>query len=304
MYNYDYDGTLIGFTLYSQGYTFDYIYVMNQLGDITHIITTSGTVAVEYKYDAYGNVVEVIGDANIANANSFRYRSYKYDIETDLFYLNSRYYNPEIGRFINADGLIGQTGNVKSTNMFAYCTNNPIAYTDPTGYFTGVEEFVGLALLLVAYVVVAIGVYVGLVETGVMDDFNNFLDGIITDLKDLVQSAARVISETVNGVITTVKANIRNRIYEYHHIVPQTAALCLGARDILVNKVDIPIDSMENIIILEYGTHRHLHTAAYYMHVESVITAAYIEGQSFFMNKLRVEAALAELRLEIRMGLW
>jgi len=62
-------------------------------------------VVVEYKYDAYGNVVEIVGDANIANANSFRYLSYKYVSETDLYYLNSRYYNPEIGSFVNADGL-------------------------------------------------------------------------------------------------------------------------------------------------------------------------------------------------------
>ena len=176
-------------------------------------------------------------------------------------------------------------------------------FTDPTGYFTGVAEMIGATLLLVIYVVIVVVVYIGLVETGVMDDFNNFLDGIITNLKDMVQHAAKIISETIDGVITTVKAKIRNRNYDYHHIVPRNAFLCSGARDVLAN-VGIPIDSNENLIILDYGNHRHLHTTAYYMHVESVITSAYIEGEPDFVNRLRVQAALARLRLEILMGVW
>ncbi|MGD9909836.1 MAG: RHS repeat-associated core domain-containing protein [Candidatus Izemoplasmatales bacterium] len=155
LYNYDYYGTIIGFTLYSQGYTFDYIYVMNQFGDITHIITTSGTVAVEYKYDAFGNVVKVIGDAYIANANSFRYRSYKYDTETSFYYLKTRYYNPEISRFINSDGLLGRDTSLKSTNMYAYCENNPIAYVDPEGESILLTLTVILVSSLVAFCVVA-----------------------------------------------------------------------------------------------------------------------------------------------------
>ncbi len=56
------------------------------------------------------------------------------DVETGLYYLNSRYYNPEIGRFINADGLIGETGKLLSHNMYAYCGNNPVMRVDPSGY--------------------------------------------------------------------------------------------------------------------------------------------------------------------------
>jgi RHS repeat-associated protein len=57
------------------------------------------------------------------------------DVETSLYYLNSRYYNPEIGRFINADGLVGPIGGILTHNMYAYGLNNPVMNTDPSGYF-------------------------------------------------------------------------------------------------------------------------------------------------------------------------
>ncbi|MBR5827037.1 MAG: RHS repeat-associated core domain-containing protein, partial [Clostridia bacterium] len=65
-----------------------------------------------------------------------RYRGYVYDSETGLYYLQSRYYDPETGRFLNADDVdyIGISGTVISFNSFAYCGNNPIMYVDPTGY--------------------------------------------------------------------------------------------------------------------------------------------------------------------------
>lgn len=66
--------------------------------------------------------------------NPYRYRGYRYDSETGLYYLQSRYYNPEWGRFINADAIIGQTGELLGHNMFAYCKNNPINLKDPSGF--------------------------------------------------------------------------------------------------------------------------------------------------------------------------
>ena len=67
--------------------------------------------------------------------NPFRYRGYYYDIETGLYYLNSRYYDPEIGRFISPDDIsyLGANGDLISYNLYAYCSNNPVNYQDPTG---------------------------------------------------------------------------------------------------------------------------------------------------------------------------
>ena len=66
--------------------------------------------------------------------NPYRYRGYRYDTETGLYYLNSRYYNPEWGRFINADALAGQVGELLSHNVFAYCQNNVANMGDPSGF--------------------------------------------------------------------------------------------------------------------------------------------------------------------------
>ena len=94
---------------------------------------------VEYKYNAWGTQLSRTGElANtLGYANPFRYRGYIYDSETGMYYLRSRYYNPEIGRFLNEDGAI--IPGLLSTNLFAYCSNNPLSRVDTSGY--GWNEF-------------------------------------------------------------------------------------------------------------------------------------------------------------------
>ncbi len=86
----------------------------------------------KYKYDACGNIKYQTG--SMANINPYRYRGYRYDDDTGLYYLNSRYYNPVIGRFISADGLVGSQGDILGHNMYAYTQNNPVMYTDYSGF--------------------------------------------------------------------------------------------------------------------------------------------------------------------------
>jgi RHS repeat-associated protein len=129
-YTYDIDGTLISFNYTGN----EYFYVRNLQGDIVKILDASGNVKAEYYYDAWGNILNYNELTEIAKANPYRYRGYRYDDETSLYYLNSRYYNPKIGRFINADGLIGETGEILSHNMYAYAKNNPVMRVDPSGY--------------------------------------------------------------------------------------------------------------------------------------------------------------------------
>ena len=95
----------------------------------------------------------------MAQTNPLRYRSYYYDSETGLYYVSSRYYDPEIGRFINADAAIGQIGNVQGTNMFAYCFNNPVNMSDPTGNWPKLSTiFTVVAVAAVAVAAVAVTV--------------------------------------------------------------------------------------------------------------------------------------------------
>ncbi len=124
IYTYDYDGTLITFSyddeLADLSVGTEYFYIYNQMRDITHIIDINGEEKVRYIYDAYGNIIDIDAISpysEIVEANPYRYRGYRYDSEINMYYLNSRYYNPEIGRFINADGLLDELVNIQSTNM-------------------------------------------------------------------------------------------------------------------------------------------------------------------------------------------
>ena len=128
-YLFDENGVRYGF---ARGVTL-YYYVCNAQGDVIKILTSGGATAAWYEYDAWGNVVSVGGNADIANLNPIRYRGYYYDAETGFYYLNSRYYDPEICRFVNADGYVSTGQGLLGNNMFAYCLNNPVSYIDPDG---------------------------------------------------------------------------------------------------------------------------------------------------------------------------
>ena len=121
---------------YSSGDFDFYLFAKNIQGDILYIYNTSGTRLVTYTYDAWGNVTTSYsngGASTAARYNPFRYRGYYYDTETGFYYLNSRYYDPSVGRFLNADGYINANGDILGFNMFAYCSNNPVMHTDYFG---------------------------------------------------------------------------------------------------------------------------------------------------------------------------
>ena len=112
-----------------------YYYIKDLQGDITEIVDKDGKAVAEYAYDAWGNILtENNGTLAVGKLNPFRYRSYVYDEETGLYYLQSRYYDPLTGRFVNADVYTDtESGTPLSTNMFAYCENNAINNVDFTG---------------------------------------------------------------------------------------------------------------------------------------------------------------------------
>ena len=124
-----YDNTGKPYALKYDGTT--YYYVLNLQGDVISIITHWGESYGSYTYDAWGNVLSVSGD--IANLNPIRYRGYYYDSETRLYYLQSRYYDSQVKRFINADGYTSVGQGFIGYNMFAYCNNNPVVFCDSNG---------------------------------------------------------------------------------------------------------------------------------------------------------------------------
>ena len=121
----------------SGGATQTYYYVLNLQGDVVGLMNTSMQMVVRYSYDPWGKLTGTTATSAyvaLAQANPLRYRSYCYDIETGFYYLQTRYYDPTIARFINADSYLstGATG-LLSYNMFAYCENNPVMYSDIGG---------------------------------------------------------------------------------------------------------------------------------------------------------------------------
>lgn len=156
-----------------------YYYKKNILGDIISIIDSNGTEIAKYSYDAWGkhkcliltnsgnyeefNINNVYTSDEelyneIVSINPFRYRSYYFDTETGLYYLNSRYYDPETGRFINADAIEYLDKNtLNGLNLYAYCVNNPIMHIDNSGNAWWHWLIGGLALVAAIVVTVATG---------------------------------------------------------------------------------------------------------------------------------------------------
>ena len=170
---------LVGFEYTSTSGTKEYLYIRNIQGDITSIIDTEGNIICTYAYDGYGN--HIVLDENgkedtsltsIGHLNPFRYRGYYFDEESGLYYLNSRYYDPETGRFISPDILtiLDETkGQINGLNLYCYCLNNPIMYADPSGHLpewaawliSGVAIVVGIVLCVIGVGGVLGGVLIG-----------------------------------------------------------------------------------------------------------------------------------------------
>ena len=97
------------------------------------MVDAEGNVVASYEYDPYGKVISASG--TMAHANPLRYRGYYYDSELEMYYLQSRYYDPNTGRFINADdiSMVGASGTALGYNLFSYCLNNPVNTVDYFG---------------------------------------------------------------------------------------------------------------------------------------------------------------------------
>ena len=131
-FHYSSGGELIGYTYKTANAETECILVKNQQGDVERVISADGTILASYTYDAWGNVLT--SEGSLASANPIRYRGYYFDTETSLYYLQSRYYDPAVGRFINADGCVTTNfSGLLSANVFAYCENTPANAVDSQG---------------------------------------------------------------------------------------------------------------------------------------------------------------------------
>ena len=141
----------------AEGAFYTFWFEKNLQGDIVAIYRENGTRIGTYKYDAWGACTcsyttgtTYLERVIVTSYNPFRYRGYYFDEETGFYYLNSRYYNPQWGRFISADGYISTGSGILGYNMFAYCNNNPVMRVDPTGEAWWIVAIAALAIIAVS----------------------------------------------------------------------------------------------------------------------------------------------------------
>ena len=190
----------------------DYFYLYNGLGDVVGLIDSSNKVVVRYQYNSWGKVTssEDTSGVSLATLNPFCYRKYVYDSETGLYCLGSRYYDPEVGRFVNADDtdvIFAKPQELGSKNLYAYCDNNPVAREDYAGEFPIpciVGAVVGAAVSGFSYVLTSGGEIDG-VElaksclVGAISGALAPLDPMKWAIKPLVACAA-----VINGINTVI----------------------------------------------------------------------------------------------------
>jgi len=208
---YDESGRPFAFNYTPEGSTPNtYYYILNLQGDVVQIIDANGVMQAEYIYSPWGEVISAEGD--LAEINPLRYRGYYYDSETGFYYLQSRYYDPENHRFINADTYAStDSGDAIACNMFAYCQNNPVMLGDENG-----EVWSKLVCMLVGAAVGALTSALATLTTGgsgrdvlksaVVGAFAGGVIGFTGSMK-----AGKYVGRAVGSAISAVDAYVTAR---------------------------------------------------------------------------------------------
>lgn len=264
---YDADNEAAGFSIDDE----NYYYIKNLQGDVIRVVDENGDALVCYSYDPWG-VPIVSGNTYLASINPCSYRGYYYDWESGYYYLQSRYYDPEIGRFLNTDEVeyLGVTDSLLSLNLFTYCENNPIASSDPTGNF--VVVIAGFAITITAEIIIAIcliWIYLFSVThrkeiQRIIRQMQYEMDYLMTVFKDVVKTAK-------------AKPKLNGRAI--HHIVARNEPLAALGR-IFYKDVGLDINSPINLVNINQRFHLHIHTVPYFTAVNLLVMSGYSRGQS------------------------
>ena len=185
LYVYDASGSPIGMQ-YRQntdaaGVFECYWYEKNLQGDVVAVYNSQGTKLASYRYTAYGDVYTTYyngGSSTGAAKNPFKYRGYYYDSDLQLYYLRSRYYDPRTCRFISPDDIsyLGANGDLLSYNLYAYCSNDPVNYVDPSGHFV---ELAAVAISATAIAALAVSLVLLVYDATHEQRLGNAVSGVI-----------------------------------------------------------------------------------------------------------------------------
>ncbi len=321
---YDSDGEPLGFLLND---AMPFLYTKNILGDITGVVYyENADYLFRYAYDAYGNYELVPPDDSVAAEimatifhalNPLTYRGYIFTPAIGIsHYLGSRFYVPQLCRFMNADVYADTAQGVVGTNMFAYCNNNPIIFIDPTGTsplaIFKVAIPVGVLAVVVVFVVSAIGtaflithisntiadnivIFTADQVRSVINSHEEIRAEIDKHFKDMVASLSLVIYQILNNLILDSVASVKNdyRETQDHHIVAENDTRAADSKKILDN-VNLSVNDKSNIVTISRSLHEVLHTNMYHTVVYLVLKAFTTQGNA---TKDEVFKGLALLRI-------
>ena len=189
-----------------------YAYVYNLQGDVIALVNSAGTKVVNYTYDAWGKPLSKTGTlaGTLGTLSPFRYRGYVYDDEIDFYYLRSRYYNANRGRFINSDSVFD------IFNLFVYCKNNPLRYVDNEG-----TDYKSLFFAINIFVVAAFAtaLLISKLKTENNENHSTITTSENSESKNndvSISATYSLDSEHLNVFNQTIAYNFRN--YEYTYI--------------------------------------------------------------------------------------
>ena len=259
-----------------------YYYALNIQGDVVGIFNEEGNPVVTYAWDTgwgYNPIPEGVMASTLGELNPLRYRSYVYDSETGYYYLQSRYYDPEIGRFINADAFASTAQGLTGNNMFAYCGNNPVVRKDSTGAFW--------LSALVGAVVNVVTTFVAAKATGQEYTWLDAGVAAVSGAANAIPVVGPLVSGTITGVYTGVMAANSGANVEESIICGTVAAVCTTASiGNLANLQKPALDIVTNATVdLVFGTGYNSISAATY---KAITTNAQTEKFKVSSNQTTV----------------
>ena len=176
---YDENGEAFGIDINGK----EYFYVKNAQNDVIAIVNSNNETVVSYQYDSWGKLLscEDTSENDIVSfINPYTYRSYFYDSDTEMYFLKSRYYNPELCRFISADGIVNANQDILGNNLYAYCSNNPVKFYDPSGQSIALLMTAIIPACIIACVAIIgiIGIASAMDNTAISVGIGNAIDNI------------------------------------------------------------------------------------------------------------------------------